>query len=142
MDYLFSPSTRGFYPEPMRKIYEQAASLPYDTVVVSEDVRNTYNDTPPPGKCLIVVDGLPAWGDIPPPSHDEMIKAAETERSRLLSHADTTTADWRTELALGEISDSDKAQLSAWMAYKRDVKAISAETAISSGFKWPEQPKM
>ncbi|GAB5070982.1 tail fiber assembly protein [Citrobacter sedlakii] len=141
MDYLFSPSTRGFYPEPMRKIYEQAASLPSDTVVVSADVRDTYNGTPPPGKCLTAIDGLPAWGDIPPPSHVEMIQAAESERSRLLNYADSVTADWRTELALGEISDPDKAKLSAWMAYKRDVKAIPAEAAIATGFKWPSLPE-
>ncbi|HAT7555759.1 TPA: tail fiber assembly protein [Citrobacter freundii] len=140
MDYLFSPSTRGFYPEPMREIYEQAASLPPDTIVVSEDVRNTYNNTPPSGKCMIVVDGLPAWGDIPPPSHDELIKVVEAERVRLLSHVDTITADWRTELTLGDISDSDKALLSLWMAYKREVKAIPAEAAIATGFKWPSLP--
>lgn len=90
---------------------------------------------------MIVVDGLPAWGDIPPPSHDELIKEVEAERTRLLSHADTITADWRTELALGDISDSDKALLSLWMAYKREVKAVASESAIAPGFKWPAKPE-
>ncbi|HED6952201.1 tail fiber assembly protein [Citrobacter freundii] len=140
MNYLFSPSTRGFYPESMRETYENAGSLPSDIVEVSQSVRDMYNHTPPEGKCLVVVDGLPAWGDIPPPTRNEQIAVAEAERSRLLNYADSVTADWRTELALGEISDPDKAKLSSWMAYKRDVKTIPAEAAIATDFKWPEMP--
>ncbi|EPH3079578.1 tail fiber assembly protein, partial [Citrobacter freundii] len=49
-------------------------------------------------------------------------------------------ADWRTELALGDISDDDRIKLSAWMAYKRAVKAVIAEDAIRDGFQWPAIP--
>lgn len=68
-------------------------------------------------------------------------QAAERLRQQLLANADAVTADWRTELALGEISDTDKASLSAWMAYKRDVKAVKGDVAITDGFAWPTKPE-
>ncbi|WP_368988301.1 tail fiber assembly protein [Citrobacter freundii] len=70
------------------------------------------------------------------------IAAAELNQRQLLAYADAVTADWRTELALGEISDGDKVRLSEWMAYKRDVKAVNAEDAAAPGYKWPPQPAL
>ncbi|HFD4471041.1 TPA: tail fiber assembly protein, partial [Citrobacter freundii] len=65
----------------------------------------------------------------------------ERERAQLLAYADNVTADWRTELALGDISDTDKAKLSLWMAYKRDVKTVNAADAILNNFLWPARPE-
>lgn len=76
----------------------------------------------------------------PPPTHDELVTSVEQTRAELLASADMITADWRTELMLGDISDNDKESLSKWMAYKRDVKAIPVEVAIAAGFKWPSLP--
>lgn len=141
--YLYSAKTNGFYPEVMRDIYTAAGVSLDDATLVDEEDFIHFSGVPPTEKIRVAGEnGLPAWGGIPPLSLEQQIAAAELLRQSLLSHADSVTADWRTELSLGEISDSDKAQLSAWMAYKRYVKAISAETAIAPGFKWPEQPKM
>ena len=97
--------------------------------------------TPPAGKVRVAgIDGHPAWGDIPPPARSELIARMEVERLRLMNAADFAMADWRTELALGEISDDDKTKLSAWMAYKRQVKAVSADDAIADDFEWPVKP--
>ncbi len=49
---------------------------------------------------------------------------AETTRQKLLDAANSTIADWRTELALDEISDDDKASLTKWMAYIRALKTL------------------
>ncbi|SUG37848.1 bacteriophage tail protein [Salmonella enterica subsp. arizonae] len=46
---------------------------------------------------------------------------AETTRQKLLTDANSTIADWRTELALGEISDDDKVSLTQWMAYIQEA---------------------
>ncbi|MEW5106984.1 tail fiber assembly protein, partial [Citrobacter freundii] len=50
--------------------------------------------------------------------HESAITQAENERQRLLKYADAVMLDWRTELMLGEISDANRAKLSAWLAYK------------------------
>ena len=70
----------------------------------------------------------------------ELIALVEAKRQQLLFEVDTVTADWRTELALGDISDEDREKLSAWMAYKRLVKSISGESALAEDFAWPPQP--
>lgn len=66
------------------------------------------------------------------------ISDAELKRQTLLSDANNVTADWRTELALGIISDSDKEKLIAWMEYIKAVKAIDTSTAPD--IKWPIVP--
>ncbi|EME0189276.1 tail fiber assembly protein [Escherichia coli] len=85
-------------------------------------------------------DGLPAWGDIPPPTHDELIDAAEQVRQQLLVHADATMLDWRTELMLGEISDANREKLSAWLAFKNDVKSTNV-TIDPEHVIWPAFPE-
>ena len=114
---------------------------PSDAVLLSEEETAEYwLVAPPAGKKLGVLSGKPAWVDIPPPSRSELITNSERARQRLLIHADKITSDWRTELALDEISSDDREKLSAWMAYKREVKSVSADDAITAGFKWPLPP--
>ncbi|WP_410752250.1 tail fiber assembly protein [Citrobacter youngae] len=67
------------------------------------------------------------------------IADAEKLRSQLLASADKVMLDWRTELMLGEISDANKAKLSAWMAYKNEVKAVDV-TTDPEHVNWPALP--
>ena len=76
----------------------------------------------------------------PPPTHEQLIQAAENERQRLLAAADAIMLDWRTELMLGEISDANRAKLSAWLAYKNQVNSVDINEAITEGFDWPQVP--
>lgn len=135
--YQYSPSTNSFYPDDLLSVYEDAGTLPNDLAPVSEDVFREFTATPEPGKMRVAgSDGLPAWGDTPPPTHEELIAIAEQVRQQLLTQADAVMLDWRTELMLGEISDTNRAKLSAWLAYKTDVKAVDVTTAPD--IKWPE----
>ena len=77
----------------------------------------------------------------PPPTREELIAAAEHERQQLLAHADAVMLDWRTELMLGEISEVNKAKLSAWMAYKYEVKAVDV-TINPEHVNWPVSPEV
>ncbi|MEQ9723704.1 tail fiber assembly protein [Yersinia alsatica] len=67
------------------------------------------------------------------------IEYAEEQRLRLLTEVDDITSDWRVTLMLGDISESDKAKLSAWMAYKSEVKAVDVSTAPD--VTWPVKPE-
>ncbi|WP_139355363.1 tail fiber assembly protein [Edwardsiella tarda] len=96
--------------------------------------------TPPAGKVRVVgIDGHPAWADIPPPTHDELVAQAEFTRSSLLDEANGVTADWRTELALSIISDGDKVKLIAWMEYIKALKAV--DTSTVPNISWPAPPE-
>ncbi|EOV0985542.1 tail fiber assembly protein [Edwardsiella piscicida] len=74
----------------------------------------------------------------PPPTHEELVMQAEAYRQSLLDEANAVTADWRTELALGVISDVDKATLIVWMEYIKAVKAVDTSTAPD--ISWPSKP--
>ena len=75
----------------------------------------------------------------PPPTHEQLIQIAENERQRLLSAADTMMLDWRTELMLGEISEANRSKLSAWLAYKNEVKSWDIKTDPEN-VNWPVPP--
>ncbi|EKP5050778.1 tail fiber assembly protein [Salmonella enterica] len=70
---------------------------------------------------------------------------AETTRQKLLDAANSTIADWRTELALGEIGDDDKHSLTKWMAYIRALKTLDLsgvkDSATFTEIRWPELPQ-
>lgn len=48
--------------------------------------------------------------------------------------------DWRTELMLGEISDANREKLSAWLAFKNDVKSTNV-TIDPEHVIWPAFPE-
>lgn len=62
----------------------------------------------------------------------------EAVRTSLLSQADDIMRDWRDELALGVISDEDKAKLLNWLDYKKHVKAVNI--SVGESISWPEEP--
>ncbi|WP_289367600.1 tail fiber assembly protein [Pantoea stewartii] len=71
--------------------------------------------------------------------HEADKKIAEKHREDILNSIDKTISDWKIELLLGDISDNDKAKLSAWMAYKSAVKAVDVSTAPEVN--WPQKPE-
>ncbi|MEP8891729.1 tail fiber assembly protein [Enterobacter roggenkampii] len=140
--YVYSASKDAFFPIALREIYELAGTWPEDGVETGDDVFKKFTDTPPDGKVRGGgKDGKPTWVDAPEPTNQQLLDAVKLEQQYLLGYADLVTADWRTELSLGEINDEDKKKLSQWMAYKRQVKAIRAEDAIADGFQWPLTPE-
>ncbi|EAV2659886.1 tail fiber assembly protein [Salmonella enterica subsp. houtenae] len=118
---------------------------------VSEDVSRLY----PAGFSVVEVNKLPAgfniygdWqysnGAVLAVPVDYQAKA-ETTRQKLLDGANSTIADWRTELALGEISDDDKASLTKWMSYIKALKALDltdvSDEATFTAIRWPALPQ-
>lgn len=77
-------------------------------------------------------------------SASEWQSLAGNKRQELLDEANSITADWRTELNLGIISDGDKATLVDWMTYIKAVKALDLSTVKDeAGFIsliWPIKP--
>lgn len=136
MNILFSPSKNMFYAENWD--YD---TVPDDVLAVTVSVFSEFTGNPPAGKCRGAgVDGYPAWQDLPPPTEEERIAAVEHQRNLLLEQANKITADWRTELTLGIISDEDKTQLVKWMEYIKEVKSIPAASVLAADFAWPLKP--
>lgn len=140
MEFGYSKTTNAFYDMSRKDLFLEAGTWPDDVVEVEQNIAAEFMQTPPSGKQRVSGDdGLPAWGDIPPPAKEDLIAAAEQVRQQLLAHADAVMLDWRTELMLGEISDANRAKLSAWLAYKNEVKSADVTTDIEH-VSWPVPP--
>jgi len=139
MGYVYSPVTNTFYPLELMDDYVNAGTWPEVNIEVDSQTYYEFTAPPPEGKVRVAgIHGFPTWGDIPPLTAEQLLSQAENKRQSLLKYADEITADWRTELALGEINEVNKRQLSEWMAYKRELKAMDITTAL--GITWPNQP--
>lgn len=139
MATFFSASNCAFYNDEIRAVYyDRYQAWPDDAVELTPDeVAEFCGVVPPEGMILAVSgDGRPAWGPAPQPTEGERIATAESKRAAMLAAADAIMLDWRTELALGEISDNDRRKLSLWLDYKKQVKAVDVSTAYS----WPTPP--
>ncbi|ELO3239276.1 MULTISPECIES: tail fiber assembly protein [Enterobacteriaceae] len=132
--YYFDSIGFGFY------IFPDSPVIPDEATEISIEVYSEFAGIAwPEGKTLGAdSSGMPAWVDAPPPTHEEEVEAAEQHRQQLLLKADEVTADWRVELMLGDISEEDKEKLSAWMDYKKQVKAVDTSTAPD--ITWPTPP--
>ncbi|HGK5396495.1 TPA: tail fiber assembly protein [Salmonella enterica] len=151
--YFRSEDGQDFYESLSKFTKKYKLCIDSENIIrsVSEDVSRLY----PAGFSVVEVNKLPAgfniYGDwkysngavvaVPVDYHAK----AETTRQKLLTDANSTIADWRTELALGEISDDDKASLTKWMAYIRELKSLVltgiSDEATFEKIKWPELPK-
>lgn len=142
MNIYFSAINNAFYPEELKQSYLSSGTWPVDALLVESNVFDEFAlGEIPEGKVRGAGnDGYPAWLDIPPPTHEERVVAAEQYRQQLLRQIDEVTADWRVELMLGDISDEDKTNLSEWMAYKKAVKAVDTSTAPDIA--WPTPPTL
>lgn len=129
-NYYFSASRNEFLPVEYEQQYRDAGTFPDDAVLIDDVISDEFLRPAPQGKIRIVGDeGLPVWGDVPPPTHEQLVAAAELEKARLLTEAQSTISIWQTRLLLGIISDKDKASLIAWLAYIDELNAIDTNAA-------------
>ncbi|EJY0855178.1 TPA: tail fiber assembly protein [Escherichia coli] len=139
--YIFSADKNAFFPVELKIAYQEFGEWPDDGIEIDDTVAAEFMKEAPEGKYRGVIDGMPAWIDIPPPTKEELVQVAENKRQQLLSHADDVMLDWRTELMLGEISDANRAKLSAWLTYKNDIKATDV-TTDPENINWPVPPEV
>lgn len=132
MEYLFSPSVNAFYPNEMKSYYEAAGSLPADLIEVDSEVFDEFSAIPE-GKVRVVGnDGMPAWGDVPPPTQEELIAQAESKKAYLRALADSEI-DWRQDAVDAGIATEEEATaLSEWKNYR--VLLMRVDTADPE---WP-----
>lgn len=69
------------------------------------------------------------WIIDPVPERDYVAEAND-HRRELLNLYSATTANWNTDLMLGDISDDDRAKLVAWRNWRKAVEAV--DTSIAS----------
>ncbi|EHT4047260.1 tail fiber assembly protein [Escherichia coli] len=137
----FSAAENAFYASELRDDYAAAGTWPADAIAVSDVVYATFIAEPPEGKFRGVDDsGLPCWLDIPPPSAEEVIMAAEGERQRLIDDANNfiNSRQWPGKAAIGRLKGDDLISFNLWLDYLDALEALDISTAPA--ITWPEAP--
>ncbi|EOV0793447.1 tail fiber assembly protein [Yersinia enterocolitica] len=110
-----------------------------DLVEAREDILPFYGKAPT-GKIRGVRDnGMPAWVDLPPPTHEELIAKANAKKSQLKAIADSEI-EWRQD-AVDDRSASDKeiTALASWRKYR--VALMRVDTSNPLEIEWPVLPE-
>lgn len=138
--YSFSPSRLAFYDNSLREsFYEPADAWPADAVEISDNLASTYMTTNiPSGKTLGSVKGLPAWVDIPPPTHEELVAEAEVEKQRRINQANDymNSRQWPGKAVLGRLKGDELVQYNLWLNYLDELGAVDTLTAPE--IEWPD----
>lgn len=138
MNYIFSAKNNAFYPISLQSEYEQAGSWPEDGIEIADNIVSEFMVTAPAGKMRVVVDGMPAWIDIPPPSHEQLIEQAEQQKSALLTAANNAIAPLQDAVDLEMATDDEQPLLLAWKKYR--VLLNRVDTSAAPDIEWPTQP--
>lgn len=134
-NHMFSPSKAAFYSEEHKEAYIAAENWPDDLIPVSDEVLSKFVGVCPEGKVLGAdANGEPKWVNAPTPTKEDNV----TKRDMLLQNvvAIINNNQWVGRLALGRISDDDKALYVSWLDYMDALEKIDLDDP-----QWPEQPE-
>lgn len=140
MDYYYSPGLDNFYPAVDKQEYIDAGNFPDDVILVEESVFVEFAlIQPPSGKRRVAgADGLPTWGDIPPPTPEQLQQRAEYQKRQWLNAAKEKIDIWQDAVDLDMATKEEKAALLKWKKYRVLLNRVDCSTAPD--IVWPEQP--
>ena len=134
--YKWSAKYNAFFPIEMLPAYQSSWDDISDLIDIDDSVVAEFNGKPPEGKVRGVVDNMPAWVDIPLPTYEEKIAAAEASKLNLKANADSEIA-WRQDAVdAGIATDEETAALAEWKKYR--VLLMRVDTAKPE---WPTLPE-
>lgn len=82
-------------------------------------------------------DGLPAWGEIPPRTSEELQADALSRKAALIAQATQIIDPLKDALDGGYIDDEDKPKLVAWQKYRYALTKVDTANPV-----WPEAPSL
>lgn len=134
--YKWSAKYNAFFPISMLPAYQSSWDDLSDLIDIDDTVEAEFNRDFPVGKVRGVVDGMPAWVDVPPPTYEEKIADAEKMKSSLKASADSEIS-WRQDAVDAGIATEDEINdLAEWKKYR--VLLMRVDT---SNPQWPEIPE-
>ncbi|ERC53014.1 caudovirales tail fiber assembly family protein, partial [Escherichia coli B94] len=112
-EYVYSARHNAFFPVDMIDKYKSEGWDLSDAKEVNQNIISEFMAEPPQGKIRIAGDdGLPAWADIPPPTHEELIEITESERQLLINQANEymNSKQWPGKAAIGRLKGDELTQ--------------------------------
>ncbi|HCL6633674.1 TPA: tail fiber assembly protein [Citrobacter freundii] len=139
--YFYSAQHNSFFPLELKDDYIKGIGWPEDAVEVTEQVYDEFSGKPPEGKVRVSgKNGMPEWGDIQAPTHDDMVAQACVEKQNRIDAANDhiNSKQWPGKAAMGRLKDDEKAQYNAWLDYLDVLEAMDTSTAPD--ITWPTPP--
>ncbi|MBI6550083.1 tail fiber assembly protein [Xenorhabdus lircayensis] len=139
--YFYSAKKNSFYPIVLKQNYIDSGIWPDDGIEVDEKVFSEFSgNIPPEGKVRIAGDdGLPAWGDIPPLTKEELQQQAERKKQSLLNNADTQIMRLERIIKRNMATDDEINRLDSWELYSIELSRL--DCSKSQVVNWPEKPE-
>ena len=83
---------------------------------------------------------MPSWGDIPPPTREELIAAADVEKQKRIDSANNymNGKQWPGKAAIGRLTGDGLTQYNLWLDYLDALEAV--DTASAPDIIWPVNP--
>ncbi len=135
-NYIYSASNNAFFPTSFIDAYSDFNLS--DAVEVEDSVYLEFI-TPPEGKIRIAGgDGLPAWGDIPPLTHLQIVAAADLKKQVLITKAAATIAPLQYAADLGIATPEEISALKEWKTYR--VMLNRVDISFGTDVVWPTRP--
>lgn len=117
-----------------------ALSLDPDAILIDREIFNEYSGIAPDGKIRIVgEDSMPAWGDAPAPTQEEVIIINESEKNRRLAEAAAAIAPLQDAVDLSMATKKEVAALTEWKKYRVLLSRITPDDAPK--IDWPPKPE-
>lgn len=140
MSYGYSASTNTFYVMEDKANYEENGNWPEDVKQITDQRWEKYCGQGPEGKMRGAdKKGLPSWVDIPPPTREQQINAAERIKSVQLEKASKEIAPLQDAVDLNVATEQEKKKLIEWKYYRVALSRI--ETKEGANISWPELPE-
>lgn len=129
----------GFFPTEEMSQFEALNKWPDDGIEVSTEQHDALFPVPE-GQYIDTVDGFPAWVDLPPPTHEEIVAQANAEKQNRVDAANDymNSKQWPGKAAMGRLKDGEKAQYNAWLDYLDELDAV--DTSKAPDIEWPQEP--
>lgn len=139
--YYYSAATNAFYPDALKPDYLRTGTWPDDATEVDDNVYQTFAASAvPEGKIRIAgKDGLPAWGDIPPPTAAERRAQTQYQKQLLLTEAAQAMAPLQDAVDLGIATQEEIQALNVWKEYRVQLSRI--DISAGADINWPEKPE-
>lgn len=138
--YLYSPKNNAFFKSSELSLYKEWDLD--DVFDVTDSIFSEFTmDRSKEGLVRISGnDGLPAWGNIPPPTHAELVAQAAAEKAARLVEANAYMNDkqWPGKAVLGRLSEDEKEQYGLWLDYLDALAVVNTSTVTN--IDWPEKP--
>ena len=139
--YKYSAKKNAFYLAGNEAVYRDSGTWPDDAKDIETRRAESFMATPPQGKRRIAgADGMPAWADIPSPTHEELIEISESKRQLLINQANEymNSKQWPGKAAIGRLKDDELAQYNLWLDYLDALELVDSSSVPD--IEWPTPP--